>query len=100
MTIDHTLYFDRKNYFYSDLPKGFQITQQPVRLGGKAIWIFSIRMARPSGSGLNGSTWKRIPASKLHFMDYTLLDYNRAGVPLVEIVSLPDLRWHRSDALR
>lgn len=91
MSIDHTLYFDRKNYFYSDLPKGFQITQQrrPIGkdgyviihtpLGEKKIRIERIHMEEDT-------------CKQLHFMDYTLLDYNRAGVPLVEIVSLPDIR--------
>jgi len=91
MSIDHTLYFDRKNYFYSDLPKGFQITQQrrPIGkdgyvvihtpLGEKEIRIERIHMEEDT-------------CKQLHFMDYTLLDYNRAGVPLVEIVSLPDIR--------
>lgn len=85
--------FDRKNYFYPDLPKAYQISQydQPIGLNG---WI---------DIEVNGET-KRIGITRLHleedagklihsdFGDSTLVDYNRVGVPLVEIVSEPDIR--------
>ena len=105
MTIDPLVRFDRKNYFYSDLPKGFQITQQFHPIG---------RDGYLDVKGKNGET-KRIrierihmeedTCKQLHFADYSLLDYNRAGVPLVEIVSLPDLRngteaMHYVEAIR
>jgi aspartyl-tRNA(Asn)/glutamyl-tRNA(Gln) amidotransferase subunit B len=91
MTIDHTLYFDRKNYFYSDLPKGFQITQQ-VRPIGKDGYLI---VKAPTGDKkirIERIHMEEDTCKQEHFMDYTLLDYNRAGVPLVEIVSLPDMR--------
>ena len=105
MTIDPLVRFDRKNYFYSDLPKGFQITQQFHPIG---------RDGYLDVKGKNGET-KRIrierihmeedTCKQLHFADYSLLDYNRAGVPLVEIVSLPDMRngteaMHYVEAIR
>lgn len=105
MTIDPLVRFDRKNYFYSDLPKGFQITQQFHPIG---------RDGYLDVKGKNGET-KRIrierihmeedTCKQLHFVDYSLLDYNRAGVPLVEIVSLPDMRngteaMHYVEAIR
>ena len=95
--------FDRKHYFYPDLPKGYQISQmyQPIILGG---WV-----ELPSRK-LDGSTTKisenQVPetavrihhahleedAGKLtHFADYSLVDLNRAGTPLIEIVSEPDI---------
>jgi len=90
MEIDHTLYFDRKNYFYSDLPKGFQITQQfhPI---GKNGYLY---VDTPSGKkkiGIERIHMEEDTCKQEHFLDYTLLDYNRAGVPLVEIVSRPDI---------
>ena len=91
MTIDHTLYFDRKNYFYSDLPKGYQITQQNRPIGKNGYVDIEVdgkvKRIRIERIHMEEDTCKQ-----LHFMDYTLLDYNRAGVPLVEIVSLPDIR--------
>ena len=105
MTIDPLVRFDRKNYFYSDLPKGFQITQQFHPIG---------RDGYLDVKGKNGET-KRIrierihmeedTCKQLHFADYSLLDYNRAGVPLLEIVSLPDMRngteaMHYVEAIR
>lgn len=92
MTIDHTLHFDRKNYFYSDLPKGFQITQQRRPIGSNGY----IEVEEPDGS-MRKIRIERIhmeedTCKQEHFLDYTLLDYNRAGTPLVEIVSLPDIR--------
>src|SRR5690606_40388351 len=86
--------FDRKNYFYPDLPKGYQITQDkaPICVGGgvkivlrngeeKTIRLHHAHLEEDAGKSVHdGST-----------VD-TLLDYNRAGTPLIEIVSEPDLR--------
>lgn len=91
MEIDRELHFDRKNYFYSDLPKGFQITQQ-FRPIGKNGYLY---VNTPDGKkkiGIERIHMEEDTCKQLHFMDYTLLDYNRAGVPLVEIVSNPDIR--------
>lgn len=83
--------FDRKNYFYPDLPKGFQITQHEQPLcrngfleisceeGSKRIGIIQIHLEEDAGKSLHGE-------------DGTRIDYNRAGVPLIEIVSAPDIR--------
>ncbi|HFA49773.1 MAG TPA: Asp-tRNA(Asn)/Glu-tRNA(Gln) amidotransferase subunit GatB, partial [Bacteroidetes bacterium] len=85
--------FDRKNYFYLDLPKGYQITQDrlPVCVGGgmevrvgeakKYIRLHHIHMEEDAGKSI-------------HDQDphYSLIDLNRAGTPLLEIVSEPDLR--------
>jgi aspartyl-tRNA(Asn)/glutamyl-tRNA(Gln) amidotransferase subunit B len=91
MNIDHTLFFDRKNYFYSDLPKGFQITQQNRPIGKNGFLI----IPTPEGEkriGIERIHMEEDTCKQEHFMDYTLMDYNRAGIPLVEIVSLPDMR--------
>jgi len=86
--------FARKNYFYADLPKGYQITQDdtPLCNGGKIII-----------EGEDGSE-KRIGITRIHMEEdsgksihdldpfYSLIDLNRAGVPLLEIVSEPDIR--------
>ena len=105
MTIDPLVRFDRKNYFYPDLPKGFQITQEfhPIGRDGyldildkdrnvKRIHIDRIHMEEDS-------------CKSLHLSDCSLLDYNRAGVPLVEIVSQPEFRsgteaMHYVEAIR
>lgn len=86
--------FARKNYFYADLPKGYQTTQdqQPICLGGgvavkladcssKTIAIHHIHMEDDAGKSSHDQ----------HDL-YSLIDLNRAGVPLIEIVSEPDLR--------
>jgi aspartyl-tRNA(Asn)/glutamyl-tRNA(Gln) amidotransferase subunit B len=91
MTIDHTLYFDRKNYFYSDLPKGYQITQQNRPIGKNGYLVIDTPNG-PKKIGIERIHMEEDTCKQVHFMDYTLLDYNRAGVPLVEIVSLPDIR--------
>jgi aspartyl-tRNA(Asn)/glutamyl-tRNA(Gln) amidotransferase subunit B len=90
MEIDHTLYFDRKNYFYSDLPKGFQITQQARPIGKNGY----VMVAVPGGMKkirIERIHMEEDTCKQEHFMDYSLLDYNRAGVPLCEIVSMPDI---------
>ena len=90
MSIDDTLVFDRKNYFYSDLPKGYQITQNRRPIGSEGyldIKTDSVHRIAIERLHLEEDTCKQ-----LHFNEYTLLDYNRSGVPLIEIVSKPDIR--------
>ena len=89
--------FDRKNYFYPDLSKNYQISQfdQPICLGGhidievegekKRIGVTRIHMEEDAGK-LNHS------GATISTSDSSAVDYNRAGVPLIEIVSEPDMR--------
>jgi aspartyl-tRNA(Asn)/glutamyl-tRNA(Gln) amidotransferase subunit B len=91
--------FHRKNYFYPDMPKDFQISQYdlPVCVGGslevdvdgtkRTIGITRVHMEEDTGKTTHAGSTGRIGQA-----DYALVDYNRAGVPLVEIVSEPDLR--------
>ena len=91
LEIDNELWFDRKNYFYSDLPKGYQITQDKRPIGKNGY------LEIETSNGLKRIGIERIhmeedTAKQSHFGDSTLLDYNRCGVPLIEIVSKPDMR--------
>ena len=93
--------FDRKNYFYPDMPKNFQISQydQPFALGGQLevladgadaptrIGITRIHLEEDTGKSTHAGGTGRIESAS-----FTLEDYNRAGVPLAEIVSEPDIR--------
>ncbi len=85
-------YFARKNYFYPDLPKGYQISQHTTPIckngfvsirtgsGEKKIALTRIHMEEDAGKSLHDQS-----------DDYTCLDYNRAGVPLIEIVTEPEM---------
>lgn len=92
MTIDHTLYFDRKNYFYADLPKGFQITQQFRPIGKNGYLTIEMPDGSKKNIGIERIHMEEDTCKQEHFLDYSLLDYNRAGTPLVEIVSNPEMR--------
>lgn len=90
MNIANTISFDRKNYFYRDLPKGYQITQQFNPIGTDGYVEIEV----------NGKK-KKIHVERIHMEEDTakqiregdkvLLDYNRCGMPLIEIVSKPDI---------
>ncbi len=106
--------FDRKNYFYADMPKNYQISQYDLPFsvrGGikisadksvseeKTVGITRIHLEEDTGKSIHvapkdpsenaGAT---IVGGRIGYSAYTLLDYNRAGVPLIEIVSEPDMR--------
>ena len=89
--------FHRKNYFYPDMPKDYQVSQydRPINVdgwlelpNGTRIEIERAHMEEDTGktSHVGGA------GGRIHGADHSLVDYNRAGVPLVEIVSRPDLR--------
>ena len=88
--IDPLLKFDRKNYYYSDLPKGFQITQQfhPV---GKDGYLEFVVAGKSKHVRLDRIHMEEDTAKQYHLQEHTYIDYNRAGVPLIEIVSKPDM---------
>jgi aspartyl-tRNA(Asn)/glutamyl-tRNA(Gln) amidotransferase subunit B len=92
--INQLNYFDRKNYFYADLPKGYQITQdnQPICKNGyvdltlangevKRVGINRIHLEEDAGKSLHDQS-----------NEFSFVDLNRAGVPLIEIVTEPDIR--------
>lgn len=91
MEIDNELWFDRKNYFYPDLTKGYQITQDKRPIGKKGYIEIEVNN-KIKRIGITRLHMEEDTAKQLHFGDYSLLDYNRCGVPLLEIVSEPDIR--------
>jgi aspartyl-tRNA(Asn)/glutamyl-tRNA(Gln) amidotransferase subunit B len=90
--------FDRKNYMYPDLPKGYQVSQYDLPLTVKG-WLEIPAEPAPGASGAGGM--KRVGIIRAHLEEdtgkllhgagYSLVDFNRSGVPLLEIVSAPDM---------
>ena len=103
--------FDRKNYFYPDLPKGYQISQydQPLAINGKLVIANAVKQSRDlneiASSPKTPRNDKVIRITRVHLEEDTgkllhsnvngkpvsLIDFNRSGVPLVEIVTEPDI---------
>ena len=91
--------FHRKNYFYPDMPKDFQISQYdiPLTAGGwleiemdgyeRRVGITRVHLEEDTGKSIHIGE-----SGRIHGADHTLEDFNRAGIPLAEIVSEPDLR--------
>ena len=90
-TIDPLIKFDRKNYYYSDLPKGFQITQQFHPIGSNGYLTIDTEAGKKK-IRINRIHMEEDTAKQFHTANGTMIDFNRAGTPLVEIVSEPDIR--------
>jgi len=96
--IDHSQ-FHRKNYFYPDMPKNYQISQYDVAICERGhleldvdgevvhVGIHRVHMEEDTGKSVHVGA-----SGRIHGADYSLVDYNRAGIPLLEVVSEPDLR--------
>ncbi|HIX82195.1 MAG TPA: Asp-tRNA(Asn)/Glu-tRNA(Gln) amidotransferase subunit GatB [Candidatus Erysipelatoclostridium merdavium] len=91
MEIDELVCFDRKNYYYSDLPKGFQITQDRHPIGRNGTMNIEVN-GQKQVIEIERLHMEEDTAKQLHFDDYSLIDYNRAGIPLIEIVTRPTIR--------
>ena len=87
-TIPNILLFDRKNYYYPDLPKSYQITQntKPIGINGELIIEVGENLVPIK---IHDVHLEEDTASLDHFFDYSLIDYNRSGVPLLEVVTEP-----------
>ncbi len=90
LEIDPLVKFDRKNYYYSDLPKGFQITQQFHPIGSNGYIEIETSKGKKTVR-INRIHMEEDTAKQFHLNEGTLIDFNRAGTPLIEIVSEPDM---------
>jgi aspartyl-tRNA(Asn)/glutamyl-tRNA(Gln) amidotransferase subunit B len=86
--------FARKNYFYPDLPKGYQISQYELPIVGKGQLTIALADGREKVVGITRAHLEEDAGKSLHeaFSGQTGIDLNRAGTPLLEIVSEPDMR--------
>ena len=101
-TVQRRSIFARKNYFYPDLPKGYQISQYeyPLATAGEMSYVaddgpLTVRIIRVH---LEEDAGKSLHTGSSDSGRYTYLDFNRSGVPLIEIVTHPDLRSPRAAA--
>jgi len=85
--INKSIYFERKNYFYPDLPKNFQISQYKMPLGQEGY----LELPTEKRVRINRVHLEEDAGKLIHKEDYSLIDFNRTGIPLLEIVSEPDI---------
>jgi aspartyl-tRNA(Asn)/glutamyl-tRNA(Gln) amidotransferase subunit B len=84
--------FDRKHYFYPDLPKGYQISQmyQPI-IGAGLVDVYDPLTSKTTQVRIEHAHLEEDAGKLSHAGDYSLVDLNRCGTPLIEIVSMPDI---------
>lgn len=85
-------HYDRKNYFYPDTPKNYQITQQAFPICHDGYVDIELESGEVRRIGIERIHMEEDAGKQLHTKSGTLVDFNRAGVPLIEIVTRPDLR--------
>jgi aspartyl-tRNA(Asn)/glutamyl-tRNA(Gln) amidotransferase subunit B len=92
--IAHRIKFDRKHYFYPDLPKGYQISQydEPLCFDGELQLPIEDETGQPKICRITRAHLEEDAGKSIHMGSASLVDLNRSGVPLVEIVGGPDLR--------
>ena len=86
--INQSIYFERKNYFYPDLPKDYQISQYKMPLGERGV----LELASSKKININRVHLEEDAGKLIHKDDCSWVDFNRTGTPLLEIVSEPDIR--------
>lgn len=93
-TINQSNFFDRKNYFYADLPKGYQITQDNRPICQNGYIDLTLSDGTEKRIGINRIHLEEDAGKSMHDQNdsYSYVDLNRAGVPLIEIVTEPDIR--------
>lgn len=93
-TINQLNFFDRKNYFYADLPKGYQITQDNRPICQNGYLNVKLSNGEEKRIGINRIHLEEDAGKSMHDQNdqYSYVDLNRAGVPLIEIVTEPDIR--------
>ncbi len=84
--------FNRKNYFYPDLPNGYQISQMDVPIVGEGHLMIDFEDGTSKRVGITRAHLENDAGKNTHAGDHSLVDLNRAGTPLLEIVSEPDMR--------
>ncbi len=90
--VNHQSIFARKNYFYPDLPKGYQISQYDEPLAVQGIISISLSDGAQKSIGVTRVHLEEDAGKNIHDDHGSYVDFNRSGVPLVEIVSEPDMR--------
>lgn len=84
--------FDRKNYFYPDTPKNYQITQFDKSYAEKGFLEFKLNSGRMVKVGITKIQIEEDAAKSIHAEHESLINFNRASIPLIEIISNPDMR--------
>ena len=90
--INRESYFDRKNYFYTDSPKNYQITQFFKPYAENGVLKITTNSGKEASVGIERIQIEEDTAKSIHTASETLLNYNRASVPLIEIISKPEIK--------
>ena len=90
--INRESYFDRKNYFYPDSPKNYQITQFFKPYAENGVLKITTNSGKEASVGIERIQIEEDTAKSIHTTSETLLNYNRASVPLIEIISKPEIK--------